>query len=45
MFFVEDRQILDADLVVNDILDDLLHKNEEGVLCKHDAKKVYDHVN
>lgn len=37
------RQILDAALIANEIV--INYKNLEGVLCKLDMEKVYDHVN
>ena len=43
--FVEDRQILDAMLIANEVMDSRLKSNEGGVLFKLDIEKVYDHVN
>ena len=43
--FVEDRQILDAMLIANEVMDSRLKSNEGGVLCKLDIEKVYDHGN
>lgn len=37
--FMEGRQILDAALVANDVVNGVLLKNREGVLCKLDMKK------
>ena len=42
--FVEGRQILDAVLVANEILDLILKSNEGAVMCKFDIEKAYDHV-
>lgn len=43
--FAGGKQILNAALVTNKIVDDPLHKNKEGVLCKLDIEKAYNHVN
>ena len=42
--FVEGRQILDASLIANEVIDSILKKNCCGILCKLDIEKVYDHV-
>ena len=42
--FVEGRQILDAALVANEVIDLILKSNEGAVLCKLDIEKAYDHV-
>lgn len=38
--FVESRWILDIALVANEIMDELLHKNIEGFLCKLDVDSL-----
>ena len=43
--FVEGRQILDATLVANEVIDSVLKRKESGVLCKLDLKKAYDWIN
>lgn len=39
------RQILDAALIANEVIDELVHVKREGVLCKLHMEKTYDHVN
>ena len=39
--FVEGRQILNASVIANKIIDSIL-KKENGILCKLDIKKAYD---
>ncbi|RVX20326.1 hypothetical protein CK203_004874 [Vitis vinifera] len=41
---VEGRQILDAVLIANESIDSMLKRNENGVLCKLDVVKAYDHI-
>lgn len=43
--FVEGHQILDAVMTANEIVDDLLVGKKEGLICKFDMEKTYDHVN
>ncbi|KAJ9680532.1 hypothetical protein PVL29_019761 [Vitis rotundifolia] len=43
--FVEGRQILDAALIANEVIDSLLKRKESGVLCKLDLEKAYDRIN
>ena len=43
--FVEGRQILDASLIANEVIDSMLKKKENGVLCKMDIKKGHDKIN
>ena len=43
--FVEGRQILDAMLITNEVIDSLLRRKESGILCKLDIVKAYDHLN
>ena len=39
--FVEGRQILDASLIANEVIDSMLKKKEKGVLYKLDIEKAY----
>ena len=43
--FVEGRQILDAALVANEVIDSVLKRKESVVLCKLDLEKAYDRIN
>ena len=43
--FVDGRQILDASLIANEVIDSMLKKKEKGVLCKLDIEKAYDKIN
>ena len=40
--FVEGRQILDAMLIANEIVDSSLRRKERGLICKLDMEKAYD---
>ena len=40
--FVEGRQIMDASLLANEVIDTMLKRKERGVLCKLDIEKAYD---
>ncbi|RVW74831.1 hypothetical protein CK203_053869 [Vitis vinifera] len=42
--FVKGRQILDAMLIANEVIDSILKNNENGILCKLDIEKAYDNV-
>ena len=42
---MEGRQILDASLIAIEVNDSILKNKDEGVLCKLDIEKAYDHVN
>ncbi|RVW93866.1 Transposon TX1 uncharacterized 149 kDa protein [Vitis vinifera] len=42
--FVQGRQILDAVLIANEIVDERRRSGEEGVVFKIDFEKAYDHV-
>ena len=41
---MEERQILDAILITNELVDEKRRSNEEGVVFKIDFEKAYDHV-
>ncbi|KAM2004953.1 hypothetical protein FF1_000090 [Malus domestica] len=42
--FVKGRQILDAVLVSNEVVEEVRQKKEEGLVFKIDFEKAYDHV-
>ena len=43
--FVRGKQILDASLIANEMID-LWHKrNDKGLICKLDIEKAYDSIN
>ena len=42
--FVEGRQILDASLLANEIIDSMVKEKETGILCKLDIEKAYNHI-
>ena len=42
--FVDGRQILDAALIANEVVDSVLRRKEKGILCKLDIEKAYDHI-
>ena len=42
--FVEGRQILDAVLIANEVVDEKRRSKEEGIVFKIDFEKAYDHV-
>lgn len=42
--FVEGRQIFDAVVMANEVVDELVGQKREGVLCKLDMEKACDHV-
>ena len=43
--FVEGRQILDASLIANEVIDSMTRRKEKGILCKFDVEKAYDKLN
>ena len=42
--FVEGRQIPDAILIANEIVDSILRRKECGLICKLDIEKAYENI-
>ena len=42
--FVKGRQILDAVLIVNELVDSTMRRKEQGMVCKLDIEKAYDSI-
>ena len=42
--FVKDRQILDAVLIANELVDSTLRRKKQGMVCKLDIEKAYDSI-
>ncbi|KAJ9683534.1 hypothetical protein PVL29_019210 [Vitis rotundifolia] len=43
--FVRGRQILDASLIANEVIDSWQKRKEKGLICKLDIEKAYDSIN
>ena len=43
--FVMGRQILDAFLIANEVIDSWQKKKAKGLICKLDIEKAYDSIN
>ena len=43
--FVEGKQILDASLIANEVIDSLTRRKEKGILCKLDIEKASNKLN
>ena len=42
--FVKDRQILDAVLIANELVDSTLRRKKQGMVCKLDIETAYDSI-
>ncbi|WMV18960.1 hypothetical protein MTR67_012345 [Solanum verrucosum] len=45
MAFIKSRQIMDAVLIANECVDSRKKDKQQGILCKLDIQKAYDHLN
>ena len=43
--FVKGRQILDASLIANEVIDSMVKKKGRGIIGKLDIEKAYDRLN
>ena len=43
--FIMERQILDASLIANEVIDSWKKRGEKGLICKLDIEKAYDSIN
>ena len=43
--FIMGRQILDASLIANEVIDSWQKRGEKGLICKLDIEKAYDNIN
>ena len=43
--FVKGRQILDASLIANEVIDMWQKQKEKGIICKLDIEKAYNSIN
>lgn len=45
MAFIKGRQIMDAVVIANELVDSRVKSKQPGVICKLDIQKAYDHAN
>lgn len=45
MAFIKNRQIMDAIMIANEVVDSRISQGKAGILCKLDIEKTCDHVN
>ena len=42
MAFIKNRQIMDAIMIANEVVDSRISQGKAGILCKLDIEKAYD---
>lgn len=45
MTFIKGRQIMNAVFIANECVDSIFKEKKQGILCKLDVEKTFDHVN
>lgn len=43
--FIKGRHIVDCSFIANELVDEMIKRNEAGVICQLDMETAYDHLN